>query len=105
MASSQFATHSQPTLNAVWKNPSGNLRKAERPPPAEKVAAKPAPVQAPPATVAEDFVMPCSPAVSPPKPGEVGDWIQHPSQSLLALATCLTSNASYQDPTFPSVRL
>ena len=76
MASSQFATHSQPTLDAVWKNPAANLRKAERPPPAAKPAVKPAPVQAPPAPVAEDFVMPCSPVVSPPKPGEVGELIQ-----------------------------
>ena len=74
MATSQFATHSQPTLSAVWRKPAADLRKAARPP-----AAKPADGQAPAKFGAQgpdaqstpSCCMPCSPLPSPAQPGEV----------------------------------
>ena len=76
VATSQFVTHSQPTLNAVWKKPVADLKRAQRPAPA-KMGTDPAPVQAAPACLAPDAQSaegldpPSSPAISPPKPGEV----------------------------------
>ena len=75
MASSQFVTHSQPTLSAVWKKPAADLKRSQRPPPARTGANTIAPAEPAPACVVqsaqEGFVLPFSPAVSPPKPGEV----------------------------------
>ncbi len=93
-ASSQFVTHSQPTLNAFLRKPTEQLKKAQRPPPA-KAAVKPAPVQSTPACAtpvvqsAHGFVMPSSPTISPPKPGEVRrDRFMMTSWSLCSSATC-----------------
>jgi len=93
-ASSQFVTHSQPTLNAFLKKPTEQLKKAQRPPPAKAVA-KPAPVQSTPACATPDvqsahgFVMPSSPMVSPPKPGEVcRHHLSHDFLVSLLRATC-----------------